>query len=59
MKTPNPKPHPPKFEDVARELGCDEDEVRFNVALGKIARHKPQVDPPKPAKEPKTKNPAE
>lgn len=59
MKTLNPKPHPPKFEDVARELGCDEDEARFNAALGKIARHKPPADPPKPDKKPGKKKPAE
>ena len=39
-----------KFRQLARELGCDEDESRFNAALAKIARAKP-ADPP--AKKPK------
>ena len=45
------------FIETARALGCDEDEVRFDAALGKIARHKPQNDPPNPAEAPKTKKP--
>lgn len=44
-----------RFEQAARELGCDDDEAKFNAALGKVARHKP--DPAdarrKPAKEKK------
>lgn len=45
------------FIKVAHELGCDEDESRFDAALGKIARHKPQPAPTKPQKEPKIKKP--
>ena len=36
-----------KFEAAARTLGCDEDEEKFNAALGKVARHKPPPDAPK------------
>ena len=38
-----------KFERVARELECDEDESRFNAALKKIARDgaKPDGKPDK------------
>lgn len=46
-----------EFRKAARELGCDEDESRFDAALGKIARHKPQPAPTKPQKEPKIKKP--
>ncbi len=38
-----------RFKAAARELGCDEDESRFNAALGKIVKHKPPPDD-KPAK---------
>ncbi len=37
------------FIDAARALGCDEDETKFNAALGKVARHKPPPDAPKEA----------
>ena len=30
-----------RFVEKARELGCDEDEERFNDRLKKIARHEP------------------
>lgn len=40
-----------KFEQAARELGCDESEERFDAALDKIVKHKPPPDenPIKPA----------
>lgn len=44
------KPQTLAFIEAARELGCNEDESRFNVALAKIVRAKP-ADPP--AKKPK------
>lgn len=47
------------FEEAARALECDESEERFNAALGKIARHKPEAGPPKPTKNPKVEKPAE
>jgi len=33
-----------KFQEAARELGCDESEAHFDAALKKVARHKPQKD---------------
>lgn len=32
-----------KFTEAARALSCDEDEGKFNAALGKVAKHKPRV----------------
>ena len=41
------------FEKVAKSLGCDDDEERFNATLGKIARQKPTEKSSKPeTKEP-------
>jgi len=37
-----PKDQIHKFREAARALGCDESEVTFDAALGKIARHKPK-----------------
>jgi hypothetical protein len=34
-----------RFIDMARELGCDEDEAAFKANLGQIARHKPGDEP--------------
>jgi hypothetical protein len=31
-----------RFIEMARELGCDEDEDAFKAKLGVIARHKPK-----------------
>jgi hypothetical protein len=36
-----------KFKDAARELGCDEDEARWDDRLRKIAKSKPMPDPEK------------
>jgi hypothetical protein len=39
-----------EFERIARELGCDEDEARFNEKLKRIAREggkKPEAEKPK------------
>lgn len=45
-----------KFKQAARELGCDEDEARFDSSLSKIARAKrPVGKDEKPAKPKKTK----
>ena len=33
-----------RFKEMARELGCDEDEAAFKAKLGQIARQKPQDD---------------
>lgn len=35
------------FKSVARRLECDEDKTRFEKALGKIAKVKPQDKTPK------------
>jgi hypothetical protein len=37
-----------RFVEAARELGCEEDEAKFNAALGKVARHKPAQKGPQP-----------
>jgi hypothetical protein len=34
-----------RFKQAARELGCDEDEARFEANLKKVAQHKPPPDP--------------
>lgn len=45
-----------RFSDAARELGCDEDEARFDAALKKVA----SAPPPKGAAKSKPKKkPAE
>ena len=36
------KPQVEKFREVARELGCDESEERFDDALRKIGRSVPK-----------------
>lgn len=48
-----------RFEQAARELGCDEDESHFEEALKKVARHKPPPDKPDEPKQPKPKKPGE
>lgn len=34
-----------KFKEAARQLGCDEDEARWDERLRKVARQKP-LEPP-------------
>jgi hypothetical protein len=36
-----------RFEEMARELGCDEDEGAFKEKLAAIARQKPRDEPTK------------
>lgn len=48
-----------RFEQAARELGCDEDESQFEDALKKVARHKPPPAAPPEPKKPKPKNPGQ
>jgi hypothetical protein len=43
------------FRKAARDLGVDESEATFDVALGKIARHKPKPDADKLIEGPPTK----
>ena len=31
-----------RFEQAARELGCDESEERFDETLKRVAKHKPK-----------------
>lgn len=38
-----------KFKRVARELGCDEDEAKFNAALRKIGKASPPKQDDAPA----------
>jgi hypothetical protein len=45
------------FIKAARELGCDEDELRFEEKLKKVARHKPPSDAPSEPKKQKAKKP--
>jgi hypothetical protein len=35
-----------KFKDAARELGCDEDEPRWDERLRKVAERKPAPEKP-------------
>lgn len=35
-----------KFKEAARELGCDEDEARWDERLRKVARQKPEPEKP-------------
>lgn len=35
------KPQPDKFRDLARELGCDEDEAAWDEQLRRVAAHRP------------------
>ena len=46
--TTDPKPQPDKFRDLARELGCDEDEAVWDERLRQVAAHKPAPEPEKP-----------
>ncbi len=34
-----------KFKQAARDLECDEDEARWDQALTKIAKQKPEAEP--------------
>jgi hypothetical protein len=34
-----------RFMEMARELGCDEDEAAFKAKLAQIARQKPKEEP--------------
>ncbi len=43
MKSPSDlaKAQPDKFRDLARELGCDEDEAKFEATVKQIAKSPP------------------
>ena len=40
---PKPKPQAEKFRDLARQIGVDEDEKRFEEAVKKVAK-RPKSD---------------
>ncbi len=42
-KKTEPKSQRDRFIEKARELGCDEDEARFNATLKRVAAAKPAV----------------
>ncbi len=44
-RDPNQEPLMERFQEIARELGCDEDEAAFKAKLGQITRHKPKDEP--------------
>ena len=43
--SPVNKPQSDKFKEAARELGCDEDEARWEERLRKVARQRPPEKP--------------
>ena len=45
-----PKPQRDRFIEKARELGCDEDEGRFNATLKRVAKAEPKKDTGQPKK---------
>ena len=42
------QPQSDKFKQAARDLGCDEDEGRWDETLKRVAKHKPAPEPEKP-----------
>jgi hypothetical protein len=44
--TDRDKPQSDKFKEAARELGCDEDEARWNERLRKVAGQEPFPEKP-------------
>jgi hypothetical protein len=47
-RDPNEKSFSERFEEMAKELGCDEDLDAFKEKLGQIARNKPKDQPKNP-----------
>ncbi|HEX8365094.1 MAG TPA: hypothetical protein VF603_07410 [Allosphingosinicella sp.] len=43
---PQDKPQADKFKEAVRELGCDEDEARWEERLRKVATAKPAPEKP-------------
>lgn len=43
---PDSKPQSEKFKELARELGADEDEARWDERLKKVAKGKPEPEKP-------------
>ena len=50
---PAAQPQIERFREMARELGCDEDEESFKAKLAQIMRPLPKVQPRKKPKEPR------
>lgn len=52
-RPPDEKPQIERFREMARELGCDEDEDAFKAKLAQVMRHRPgaKVEPRKTPKE--------
>lgn len=48
---PNAKPQIERFREMARELGCDEDEEAFKAKLAQVMRHQPKVEARKTPKQ--------
>lgn len=47
-KPADDRPQADKFRDLARELGCDEDEARFEETVRKVAKAPPKTEPSGP-----------
>ena len=47
LTDPKTKPHRDRFVEKARELGCDEDEDRFNETLKRIVKGSGSVKQPR------------
>jgi hypothetical protein len=45
MEGPAQKSQSDKFKDTARELGCDEDEARWDERLRRVAKQRPPQEP--------------
>lgn len=61
-KKPRPsdgKTQSERFIEMARELGCDEDEAAFKAKLAQIARHRPADTTPQPTGRAANKTPAD
>lgn len=50
-RDPDEKPFAERFQDMARELECEEDMDAFKEKLGRIARQRPKVEPKKTSKD--------
>jgi hypothetical protein len=48
---PNARPQIERFREMARELGCDEDEDAFKAKLAQVMRHRLKVEPRKVPKD--------
>lgn len=51
VNSTSPKPQLDKFQELARELECDEDEAKFEETVKKVAKAKPTEDQGSPSPE--------